>query len=297
MMDWTGIRDFLAVVEAGSLAGAARRLKVSQPTISRRIATLEDTLGVRLFSRTTRRLDLTDAAKQILNDALKMEQAALSIERLAASGDAALEGVVRISTTELLGSNWLTPEMTDFRERYPGIRLEFVIDNRSVNLMRRDADIALRLARPQQKDLIARKVADHGTGVFASPAYLDRHGAPHSVEDLPNHWAVDGDDLLRQVGKQRWISDHFPAERIVYRSNSLFALRAAVAASHGIGPISCLIGEQDPELVRVLPDIVVAHHEIWLTAPPDLYGNARIRAAFDYLADLLTAHRDALAGV
>jgi len=297
MMDWTGIRDFLAVVEAGSLAGAARRLKVSQPTISRRIAALEDTLGVRLFSRTTRRLDLTDAAKRILNDALAMEQAALAIERLAASGDAALEGVVRISTTELLGSNWLTPEMAGFRQRYPGIRLEFVIDNRSVNLMRRDADIALRLARPQQNDLIARKVADHASGLFAAPFYLERHGTPKSLEDLAHHWAVDGDDLLRQVGKLRWISDHFSPERIVYRSNSLFALRAAVAAGHGIGPVSCLVGEQDPELVRILPEIIVAQHEIWLTAHPDLHGNARVRAAFDYLADLLTAHRDALAGV
>jgi len=296
MMDWNGIRDFLAVVEAGSLAGAARRLKVSQPTVSRRIAALEESLGVTLFNRTTRRLDLTGAARRILSTALSMEQTALSIERLAVGTDAALEGTVRISTTEVLGMAWLTGQMTAFRERYPGIQLEFIIDNRAVNLLRRDADIAVRLFRPQQSDLIAKKVADHAMGLYASPDYIERRGRPETIDDLTNHYAVDGDDLMRELGNQHWIKDHFGDKRVAYRSNSLAALKAAVTAGHGIGPVTCIVGDQDPALVRVLPDIVVAEHEVWLTSHPDLHSNARVRAAFDFLAELFTAHRAALMG-
>lgn len=295
MLDWTALRDFLSVVESGSLSAAAKRLRVSQPTVSRRIAALEAALNARLFNRTPRGLELTDAGETILRHTQSMEREALSAERAVTGSDTGLDGTVRVSMTGGLGVEWLTAELAAFRKRYEGIRLEVVIDNAPVNLLRREADIAVRLFRPEQADLIARRVGRNVVGLFANTEYLDARGRPQTVADLAGHDIVGFDEAFAQMGQARWLESNVGQEQIALRSNSLLAQLAAVRAGIGIGAVSCLIGRRDPRLERVIPNLDVIEQEIWLVTHGDLRRSARIRAAFDYLAEVIIAHRDELA--
>ncbi|MCG8692544.1 MAG: LysR family transcriptional regulator [Minwuiales bacterium] len=296
MLDWTALRDFLAVAEAGSLSAAAKHLRVSQPTVSRRIAALESGLDARLFNRTPRGLELTEAGEMILDHAKRMDQEAVAVERTASGTDSGLEGTVRLSATEGIGVEWLTGELAGFRDAYPGIRIELVIDNAAVNLLRREADIAVRLFRPQQSDLIAKRVGTHAVRLFAAKSYADRYGIPEKVEDLAKHYIVGFDEAFGHITQAKWLLRHVPADRMVFSSNSLLSQLAAVRAGVGIGSASALVGHRDPNLRPVLPHIDVANQEIWLVTHPDLKRSARIRAAFDYLADLIARNGEELAG-
>lgn len=296
MLDWTALRDFLAVAEAGSLSAAAKRLRVSQPTVSRRIAALETDLEARLFNRTPRGLELTEAGETILEHARRMDQEALAVARAATGTDSGLEGTVRLSATEGIGVEWLTRELSAFRDAYPGIRVELLIDNAAANLLRREADIAVRLFRPQQADLIARRVGHHVLGLFAAAEYLARRGTPARVEELAAHDIVGYDESIGHVAQAKWLLRHVSAEQLVFRSNSLLSQLQATRAGIGIGTHSALIGNRDPGLVRVLPEIDVTRQDIWLVTHPDLRRSARIRAMFDFLAELITTHRAELAG-
>ena len=159
-MDWSILRDFIAVAETGGLSQAARRLRVSQPTLSRRIAALEEQLKAQLFQRTPRGLSLTDAGEHVLVGARRVEEEALAIERQADAAQQTLTGTVRLTVTESLGALWLPQKLAAFHAQYPGVCVEVLVDNRAANLVRREADIAIRLFRPDQPDLIARHVGE-----------------------------------------------------------------------------------------------------------------------------------------
>ncbi len=295
-MDWAAIQDFLAVAETGSLSAAARRLRVSQPTMGRRISALEDNLGSSLFLRSVRGLALTDTGAKILGHARQMEQEALALDRIAGGSDQVLEGTVRISAPEVLGIEWLTPCLGEFRDRYPTIRLEMIADNTAANLVRREADIAIRMFRPNQSDLIAKRVGTIVYGLFASPEYLERHGTPTSILSLRHHYAVAADEALMDLSREAWqrYERAFGKRRIVYRSNSFLAQISAVRAGIGIGVIACNAGGDDPGLVRVLREHINFENELWLVAHAELKRNARIRAVYDFLSELAERHRDKL---
>lgn len=296
MLDWTSLRDFLAVAEAGSLSAAAKGLRVSQPTVSRRIAALEGDLDARLFNRTARGLELTEAGEKILSHARRMNQEAQAVARAATGIDSGLEGTVRFSMTEGIGVEWLTGELAEFRRAYPGIRIEVLIDNAAANLLRREADIAVRLFRPEQANLIARKVGLHAIGLFAAKDYLAKRGTPARIEDLAAHDFIGFDEAYLQMSQARWLAKHVPADRVIYSSNSLLGQLAATRAGLGIGAHSCLIGNRDASLSRVLPEIEAARQEVWLVTHSDLRRSARIRAAFDYFVDVIGRHKAELLG-
>jgi DNA-binding transcriptional LysR family regulator len=298
MFDWNGIRDFLAVVEAGSLTAAATRLRVSQPTLSRRLSQLEASLGVKLLVRTTRTLQVTEAGERILNQAHRMAQEAGTLEKAVIGADTSLEGTVRISTTEGLGITWLSGELAEFTRRYPGIRIELLIDNGMVNLLSRDADIAVRLLRPTQQDLIARRVARFHFGLYAARDYVDRHGLPERAADLrgPDGDHHRGVGLRGNTPTSDWLYWLFGLERMIFLSNSLLSVRTAVLSGLGIGPVFRYLGDGDPRLRRVLTAETAMEKEIWLTTLPELHSNARIRVTYDFLARLLQRNQDLLAG-
>ncbi|MGO1119250.1 LysR family transcriptional regulator [Rhodovibrionaceae bacterium A322] len=299
MMDWNGVRDFLAVVEAGSLTAAAEELKVSQPTLSRRLSQLEDTLKVKLLVRTTRRLQVTEAGERILDQARRMAQEAGALEKAVAGADSSLEGTVRISTTEGLGITWLSGELAEFNRRYPGIRIELLIDNSMVNLLSRDADIALRLLRPTQQDLIARRVSLFRFGLYAARDYVEAHGLPQRAEDLLGEAGQHhrGVGLRGYTPTATWLQGLFGLERMVFLSNSLLAVRTAVLSGLGIGPVFRYLGDGDPRLQQVLTQEPAMEKEIWLTTLPELHSNARIRVTYDFLTRLLHRNQGLLAGI
>lgn len=296
MWDWTGLQYLLALAETGSQSAAARRLNVSQPTVGRRLARLEADMDARLFDRTPDGLVLTPAGERLLEHARRIEQESLAARRAIGGGDSALEGSVRISAIEALGITWLTPALADLRRRHPGIRLEFLIENATVNLLRREADIAVRLFRPTQDALVARYLGQHAMGLYATRAYLDAHGTPADLAGLTGHAFIGFDETISHYPQARWFDAHIPADRVVFRSNSNLAHIAAARAGLGIGLLSSFIADQTPDLIRVLPDADTTAHEIWLVTHADLRRSARIRAVYDFLADLITKEKAALAG-
>lgn len=293
MLDWNALRDFRVIVDEGSLTKAAAKIGITQPTLSRRLSDLEEQLGVTLLLRSTRRLQLTRAGERILDHAKAMFGEARSISDLAHGSVSSLDGLVRISVTEGLGITWLAGQMAAFRRQYPGIKVELVVSNQFCDLHAREADIAIRLARPTQIGLITRKVADFRFALYASTRYVDAHGIPNTTEDLQHHHGIG---LMGTTPTAIWLREIFGESRIVFWSNTLLALRGAVRAGIGIGPVFCFLGDQDAALVPILPASAAVTKEVWLTCTEEMRGNAGIRAAYDYLGNLLNENRHILAG-
>ena len=296
-LDWSVLRDFIAVAESGGLSQAARRLRISQPTLSRRIAALEAQLKAQLFQRTPRGLLLTDAGETVLAGARRVEEEAFAIERQADAAQQSLSGTVRISVSEGLGTHWLPRQLAVFHTKYPGVCVEVLVDNRAANLVRREADIAIRLFRPDQPDLIAKRVGDVVIGLYGSRAYLERQGLPTAVEHLKSHFLVGFDENTgsRNEAVQR-LEKCFLPEKIVHRSSSFNGQLGATVAGIGLGPLDCHIAEAEPRLQRVLADLISHHMEIWLVTHADMRRSGRIRALYDFLAAALAADYALLSG-
>lgn len=284
-MDWSVIRDFLAVADVGSLSGAARQLRVSQPTLSRRIADLEENLGATLFLRTPKGLLLTETGEGILANAREMETSAIAIERRADAGRDALDGVIRVSCTEGLGTKWLPRHLAAFHKNYPRLQVEVLIDNRAVNLVRREADIALRLFRPEQPDLIARKVGSLAMGMYASDDYLEAHGTPQKVSDLKRHAHIGFDESLAGRSDVQTLERMFEKENIVHRSNSFVGQLEAAKMGVGMAMLDCFLAEPEPSLCRVLPGKLHHDMDVWLVTHAEVGRSARIRVLFDHIAE------------
>jgi len=296
-MDWRALQDVVTVAETGSLSAAARRLNVSQPTVGRRIEQLEEQLGTLLFNRTARGLVLTKVGEGILNHAKQMEEGALAIERIATGANQELQGNVRISLIEDLGIQWIPQKFNEFHKEFPQLAIEVNIDNRNVDLLRREADIAIRLARPEQADLICRKVGMLHFGLYASQSYLDEHGIPEHRRDLKDHFHVGFDEEMGHTPQIKKLESLFNHGNIRHRSNSHMEMVGATRAGIGCTALCCFIGDEYPELQRVLVDEFDYAREIWLVTHAEINSSARIRAVFDFLGKALEEDADRLKGV
>ena len=287
--DWDLYRTFLAVLEAGSLSGAARELGIAQPTVGRHIEALEQALrGVALFTRSPGGLVPTDAALALKPHAETMAIAAEALIRTA-SGEAEGEtGTVRITASEVAGVEILPPILTAFRLAHPRIDIELSLSNRPQDLLRREADIAVRMMRPTQDALLARRIGEVRVGIFAHRAYIDRHGAPEMITD-PGHTAIgyDRDSLMSAA----IAAINAPVGRDFFnlRSDSDLAQLAFLRAGFGISGCQMGIARRDPNLVRVLPQVSFGL-EVWVVMHEDLKSSRRMRAMFDHLVEHLTAY-------
>jgi DNA-binding transcriptional LysR family regulator len=278
--DWDNVRFFLAAARAGSLNAAAKSIGASQPTMSRRIAALEANVGAALFDRHRDGLALTDTGRAIMERALALEEAALALDRKILAQSEGIAGTVRVTATEGIGALWLTPRLRALADRHRDLQLEILLDNAPVNLLRREADIALRLSRPSKPDLIARKVGELNFSLFASRGYCAEHGEPTSLGDLARHSLVDV--TLRQAAPdQAWhrILDGEP--RIAFNTNSTHAQLAAVRAGYGISLLPSYVGSYFDDIVAVVPEAHWRRGELWLVAHTDLRTSPRIRLVYD----------------
>jgi DNA-binding transcriptional LysR family regulator len=294
-LDWTSLRDFLAVAESGSLSQAARLIGVSQPTLTRRMAALEERLQADLFRRSSRGLELTELGEAMLPPARQMRQEAQALEVAVTGRDQALAGPVHITATEGVAIDWLTPELATFQRAHPNIEIHFLVQNARVDLLRREADIAVRLGRPRQADLMARRVGELALGLFASTAYLDEVGRPERDEDLRQHRAVAFDEEMASVGPAHWMVTSMGDARIVYRANSLQAQLAAIRAGYGIGAQACFVAGRIAGLERVLPERE-RRVDLWLVTHPGLRRSTRIRSVFDFLVERFEASATLFSG-
>lgn len=290
VIDWNSVRDFIAVADIGSFTAASKKLGISQPTLSRRLRALERALGVQLVVRSAGGLKLTQAGEELLERAQGMSTHATYIEDAILGQDASLEGIVRVSVTEVIGATWLAPLIIEFQRSYPRIRIELILDNTMVNLLSRDADIAMRLIRPTQGDLITRCVSSFRTGLYASRSYASRKTLPETMAQAMGHDAIG---LVGSTPTAEWTRGIF-GEKHVLLTNSLLAILEAVRSGLGIGPVLQHLGEEDPELIGCLPCAGVIKKDIWLTTSPALHRNARIRAVYDFLLARIDADRERL---
>lgn len=286
LRDWSDIRLFLAILDHGSLVAASEHLGLTQPTVGRRLAALEARLGTPLFVRAGRRMQLTDSGAAILDSARRMEMEMLAIERTIEVQAKGLCGEVTVSATEGTGTEWLTPVLFEFHQQYPDIMVTVRIENRVVDLVHREADIALRLGRPTQPDLIARRLVTLGFGLYAAPEYLQRAGPVDSVASLAQHHLVGLDTLGSRI---KPIADSLLGEeisgRFVYLTNSPAAQLSAVRAGFGIGMLSHRWAVMASGLQRVLDDYTPREVDLWLVTHEELRHSARIRVVSDFIAE------------
>ncbi|MEM8800481.1 MAG: LysR family transcriptional regulator [Pseudomonadota bacterium] len=286
--EWSDVRIFLAAARAGTLSDAAKSLKLSQPTLSRRLDQLEESLSTQLFIRGRRGLTLTNAGEAALTSAETMERGAADFARLSTGQDPSLTGTVRISVLESLGGRWLVDHLRQFHKCYPEIKLEISVSYGLADLVRREADIAIRMVRPMQNDLIARKVGTFDFGIYASPTYLEAHGTPKTMSELDNHDFVFPEGPIYDAICKAWPAIIRYEPRAVFRSNHLRALISATASGFGIGLHSAISAQDFPSLVRLLPETTDLSAPMWLISHPDVRRSARIRAAYDGLVTLFS---------
>ena len=283
--DWDLWRSFLAVVEAGSLSGAARRLNIAQPTVGRHIEALEASLGgAALFTRSPGGLRPTRAGQALAPHAKAMAVAADTLVRTA-SGDAdTVSGVVRLTASEIVAAEVLPPILTEFREAWPRIDIELVASNRLEDLLHRDVDIAVRMARPTQDALFARKVGSVRIQFYAHRSYLQRRGEPRTLEELADHTLIGFDRSFSIPIATLGLDMEVTSDLFALRTDSELTQLAYLRAGFGIGGCQRHIAARDPNLTPILQDKFGFDLETWVVMHEDLKSDRRLRLLFDHLA-------------
>jgi DNA-binding transcriptional LysR family regulator len=287
---WDLYRTFLAVLREGSLSGAARSLGLTQPTAGRHVDALEAAVGVQLFTRSREGLAPTEAALELRPHAEAMAATAAALLRTASGPGREVRGAVRVSASEVVGVEVLPPILAALRERHPGLVLELTLSDAVEDLLRRDADIAVRMVAPRQGALRVRRLGGIPLGLHAHRSYLARQGTPRRVGELAQHSLVGYD---RETPLVRSLLARLPAFRpahFAFRSDSTLAQLAAIRAGLGIGICQVGLAQRDPALVRVLPTAFHVRLETWLAMHEDLRSTARFRAVFDGLAEGLASY-------
>lgn len=286
-LDWDDLRHFLAIARHGTLSAAARALGVQQSTMSRRLAALEARAGAQLLQKTPDGYLPTAAGEAILGPVERIEAEAAAVERSIAGTDLRLAGSIRLTTVETLASTVLVPVLATFAVRYPDIELELVAATRSLDLARREADVALRLAPYVQPGIVARRIGALGFGVYASTEYLERHGPPDFAAGAPGQRTVLPSAELMQSPEMRWFAVRSARAAVALRSNSRAVALAAVEAGMGLGCLARYLADECG-LVR-LDAGPPPSRGLWLGVHEDIRHTARIRALSDALAAGLAA--------
>jgi DNA-binding transcriptional LysR family regulator len=277
MLDWDDIKTFLAIARHGSLSAAARNLKVSQSTMSRRLDHLHGRVGSALLERTPTGFRLTPGGAAILEQATAMETAALSLERTIAGDDQRLEGTVRVTAVETFAAHILTQAVAALQLHHPGIAVELITDNRSLSLARREADIAVRLGRFDAHETIVRKIGDMAFGIYASRGYIDTHGMPALGTLGEGHRIVRVQDDLLDTPDARWFAAHVSKGEPALFANSRDVQIRAVAQGVGVGFLPCYAADGMSGLVRIAFHEQVMR-EIWMGVHRDTRHAPRIQA-------------------
>ncbi len=291
MLDWDDLRFFLALARHGSLSAAARDLHVAQSTMGRRLASLEASLGVRLLNRTPDGYVPTQAGDGVRARAERLEQEALALERDVGGRDTRMAGLVRVTCAETVATHILAPCFASLHEQQPDLMIELTPNPRELSLSMREADISLRLKRPDQHDLVVRRVGSLGFGLFASPAYLQRHGEPDLRGGCPGHYLITQLEDIQAATQTAWLADLAPRARVAMQTSSHEA--AVSAAIHG-GGLACLArfrADKESGLVRLDVPSRIPDADMFLVVHRDNRQIPRIRVALTHITEWV--HRQA----
>lgn len=285
--DWSLVRSFVAVLDAGSLMAAARHTGARQPTLSRHVAELEAQLGTPLFERTGRGVVPTAAALAIADAARAMEAGAGALARALTQQRESTTGTIRITTSEVASSYLMPPVLAALQRAEPGIQVELVATNEVRNLLRREADIAVRMLRPEQGSLVARRLGEVPVVACAHRDYLARHGHPQVPADLARHRLVgyDRDDSIRQGFAALGLP--LPREAFATRTDDQRAYAALIAAGAGVGFLTRYTLRHLPGVVPLLPQLRIPPLPCWLAVHREIRGSRLVRRVFDLLAEAI----------
>jgi DNA-binding transcriptional LysR family regulator len=291
-LSWDLYRSFLGVLETSSLSGAARSLGLTQPTLARHIGELEEALGFELFLRSPRGLSPTDAALALRPHAEALSAAAGALVRAASGVGETIAGSVRVTASEIIAAEVLPPILAALRAEHPALEIELVATNVVQDLLRRDADIAVRTGPPEQEALWVKRLGTITVGLYGHRRYLDRQGVPRRLEDLPDHSLIGFDRPTPYIRAMRERLPGFEQVHFALRTDNDLAQLAAVRAGFGIGWCQVAIARRDPQLVRVLPTLFDFKMGTWLVMHENLRTTPRCRTVFEALARGMRGHLD-----
>lgn len=304
-MNWDDLRYFLAVAAAGSLSGAGQQLGVNTTTVLRRIASLEDDLGARLFERERTGYRLTAAGEKLVETLEPVDRRLSALPRdFAAAGGSGAEGIVRLAASDVVASALLAPELSSFCRQYPGLELEIVTDPRlaaagaapRIGNPLKDVDVALRLARPTQGDMLMRKVGDMAYGLYAAPAYLEERGHPRQMADIAGHDLIGFPRAETPLGPVWWFSRAEKSANVTLRSSSVATRTEAARNGLGFAALPCILADSDEGLERIFGPDMLGALEMWLLARNDLAQLAHVRAVMEFVVEAVKRRRGALEG-
>ncbi|MBM3565229.1 MAG: LysR family transcriptional regulator [Alphaproteobacteria bacterium] len=297
-MDWDKLRIFHAVAEAGSFTHAGEKLNLSQSAVSRQIGALEETLTVPLFHRHARGLILTEQGEILYRAAHEIFAKLAMTEAMIDEAREKAEGALKVTTTVAFGSVWLTPRLKEFLSLYPDIEVSLILADSELDLSMREADVAIRLTRPRQSDLIQRHIMTMRYGVYATPDYIKEHGMPKTVQDLDNHRiVVYGEDAQPPVANLNWLlTAGLPpgqSRRAILKVNSVYGIFRAVQGGLGIGALPEYMSYESTNLVEVLPETKGPSVEMFFAYPEELKASKRVSVFRDWVVAKLQAGKGA----
>ncbi len=296
MDNWNDLKLVLAIQRSGSLGGGAALLKIDHSTAFRRLNALEKKLGTRLFERLPAGVYLpTPLGQKAGQTAERVETETNALDRDITGEDRRLVGNLRVTSSETLAYQIVMQQLVQFRARHPGITVELLVDNRILSLSRREADIALRVARPREPDLFGRKLADVAWTIYARPELLRGHVESAELWQLPFvGWTAE----TTGVAASDWLTDILAPEAIVYRANSLISQFSAAREGIGLAVLPCYLADPEPDLVRAIQQpIPELTRELWMVTHADLQRTARVRAFFDSVGQGLSQQQKMFAGL
>jgi DNA-binding transcriptional LysR family regulator len=297
MFEWSDVRYFLAVARQGSTLAAARALGLSQSTVHRRLAQLERKLGRELVKRHANGYRLTEFGKEMLPYAEQVERAVLAFDQHKDTIARGEVGVIRLTCPEPIMYRILQSGLLDrFHARYPGLRVEFVMSDKYLDLSKGDADVALRSGDTEDDVLVGRKVADSIWAVYGAHKCLERHGSPASIEDLRRHPIVGLDESMANHRAMKWLREVAPDAEIAARVSSVLGLVSAAKSGIGLAPMPIALGDAEADLVRVLGPIPELTRAWRLLTHPDLRTTPRVSAFFEFINDEIAALKPILTG-
>jgi DNA-binding transcriptional LysR family regulator len=288
--NWEWYRAFLMVLETGSLSAAGRGLGLTQPTVGRQIDQLEQALGLKLFMRSFDGYSPTEAAHDLKPYAAAIASNAAALQRIASSHGAEVKGVVRITASEVIGVEVLPPILTKLRRQYPLLTVELVLSNQVDNLLHRAADIAIRMVKPEQDALIAKRIGMIELGLHAHRDYLKSHGKPKTMADLLQHAVISYDQETAYIRRFHEAYPMFRRHHLAFRADSDLAQLAAIRAGYGIGICQIGLAARDRNLARVLKDEFSIPLDTWVVMHEDLRNNPRCAVTYAALAEGLSAY-------
>jgi DNA-binding transcriptional LysR family regulator len=296
VLDWDDLRCFLAVARAGTLSAAARGLKLTQPTVGRRITAFERRLGAKLFARSAAGYSLSETGKRLVPYAERMEVEALGAERRIAGRDAGLRGPVKITASEWLVDSALAPMVAALVMRHPDLEIDLLSEPRHLNLARGDAEIALRPSRFEHQDVVEMQVGLVRFALYASEAYLGERGVPDFTRGCEGHALIAMSTALTRIPDLAWLPTIAGKANIVARSNGRLAMATLAAAGAGIAMLPVLVGDRTVTLRRLATPIPGPERALWLAAHRHSRSIPRVKATMLFLKEALRKIGPALAG-